>query len=123
MEMKASNQDKDGYNISLNYKVDTIRVYKQAIEVLGNPKFVQFYMDQDRKTLYMVGTDEREKNALEVPGKEKLQNRCFVLHGLHFIRWVSRLAGWNLKVPHILRGNYMPEYNAISFDLSKAVTA
>lgn len=123
MEMTATSQDRDGYNISLNYRAGTIRIYKQAIEVLGNPRFVQFYIRSDEKLIYMLGTDERAKSALEVPNKEELRDRCYELYGLHLIRWISRIAGWDLERPHILRGNFIPKYNAISFDLTKALSS
>jgi len=121
MEMKATSQDKDGYNISLNYKVDTIRVYKQAIEVLGNPRFVQFFINRKDKMLYMQGTDEKTKDALEVPPKDQMRSRCYLFHGVDIIRVLSQLGGWKIEKPHILRGNYIPQYNVISFDLTKAL--
>ena len=111
------------YNISINYRTDKIQVYKQAIVVLGTPRFVQFLIDPDAKRLYMRGTNTRENNCLVVPPENARKKNGYVLHGQYFIKKISELVGWSLDMPHILIGVYIPSQNAVVYDLSKAISA
>ena len=120
METKTVKFEDESYSVSFNYLADTVRIYQKALGVLGMPRFLQFLINPESQTLYMRGTNSRDNNCLVVPSEDYRKRNCFVLHGRYFIKKVSTLAGWSLEQPYILPGKYMPEYNAIAFDLSDA---
>ena len=110
----------DGYRLSFNYRADTVRISKSTMVVLGNPKYIQFLINLEKKQLFIHGTNTREQNCIEVPGKDP-RNRCnYVLYGLSCIRKISNIAGWDLEGVFTLTGIYLSEFNIVRFDLLSA---
>lgn len=121
MSQETETVDNGKYNISFNYYGNKIRVYKQLIDVLGNPKYIQFLINTEDLLLYVRGTDKHDSNCLEVPkfnGKKKF---CYELHGRYFIKKISSLAGWTLGGLYVIQGKYLEQYNLIAFNLREAV--
>ena len=111
--------EKANNKISFNYRADTVRIYKDTIKALGNPKYVRFMINPDYKRLYIQGSDTRDKNTLPVP--EKGDRYCFVLHGRYFIRKISLLAGWSLDNSYVVNGTFLAEFNLVQYDLEDAM--
>ena len=109
------------YNISINYRADTVRIHKKCIDILGTPRFVQFMINPDAKILYMYGTNTRSLNCLDVPPEEFSKRNQYTLHGRYFIKKLSELAGWSLDYPLIIFGEYDKQYNMIIFKLKEAI--
>lgn len=109
------------YSISINYRADTVRIYKKVLSALGNPKYLQFLINPEAKILYMRGAGTSGVNCLEVPSDEFLKRNCCVLHGKSFIKKLSNLAGWSLKTRYVVKGTLETSHNTIVFDLSEAV--
>lgn len=122
MEENSRNDIQGKYNISINYRADTVRIHKQTIDILGTPRFVQFMINPDTKILYVQGTNTRSLNCLEVPSAEFRKRNQYTLHGRYFIKKLSDLAGWSLDCPHILQGEYDKDYNIVSFNLEEAIS-
>lgn len=108
------------YRISFNYKADTVRIYKSTINVLGNPRFIHFLINPERKQLFIQGSNTREHDSLEVPGSDYRNRYSFVLHGRRCIKKISTMAGWDLDGSYTLTGKYLDGYNMVQFELEAA---
>ena len=111
--------EKANNKISFNYRADTVRIYKDTIKALGNPKYVRFMINPEYKRLYIQGSDTRDKNTLPVP--EKGDRYCFVLHGRYFIRKISALAGWSLDNSYVVNGMFLDGFNLVQYNLTDAM--
>ncbi len=117
MNLKEQAGSDERYNISFSYRSDKIRIYRQIITALENPRFIEFWINPEEKTLYLRGTNTRSLNCLEVPIKKSGEDFCYVLHGRRFIKRVSDLAGWDLETSHKLHGALIMGEQLLKFNL------
>ena len=119
MEAGKGKNDKP-LRISINYSANTFRVFKGVLDILENPRFLQFWINPETKLLYVRGTNSREKDCLEIPPAHERKKGYHVFFGQRFIKRFSLMAGWSLDKPHMITGTYLEDMHVLVFDLMES---
>lgn len=114
-------QDRRGIKIVFKYNKNAIRIYKEVVEKLGYPRFIQLLINPEEKKLYIVGTNQSGASSIEVPEISLFPHQGFLLHGSMFIRKIFRFMLWEQNYTYSVTGLYSAEKDVIIFNLSDAV--
>jgi len=91
------------------------------LKLLGNPKYVQFLYDGDRKLLLVAGNNEKLPYSLAVP-KKVYQNsmKDFRICHKHLNDAFTLRLGWDRNENYSVTGALNPHINMVVFELERA---
>ena len=104
--------------LTMNFHDETIMLNEGIIDALGHPKQVQILLNDESKRLLLRPCEVDSSQASVIPSEAILQVE---LGGRQLLRKIRRLAGWETEQPRICVGEAIQEYQAVFFDLTRAI--
>ncbi len=104
--------------LTLNFQDETIMLNKDIIETIGYPKQVQILINKESKRLLLRPCATDSCQAIVIPTAAEPQVE---IGGRQLLRKIRKLAGWENEQPRICVGELIQDYQAVVFDLPKAI--
>ena len=109
----------DPLMLTLCLKEDSILVSSSIMEIFGNPKRLQFMMN-DEKCLLLVRVCEDPLEGMVVVPAGKPH---FDVSGIAIADRIKKATGWKDDTPRMIQGEFIPKMKAVLFDLLMAQPA
>lgn len=104
--------------LTMNFHDETMMLNEGILEALGRPRQVQILLNDESKRLLLRPCEVDSNQAIVIPSGSVLQVE---LGGRQLLRRIRRLAGWETEQPRICVGESIQEYQAVFFDLTRAI--
>ena len=104
--------------LTMNFHDKTIMLNEGILEALGRPRQVQILLNDESRRLVLRPCDMNSSQAVVIPTGSTLQVE---LGGRQLLRRIRKLAGWDTEQPRICVGEFIQEYQAVCFDLVRAM--
>ena len=105
--------------VSLCQKTGIIRIFRSKIKELGDPKYIRFLFNPEKRTLAVQATSRKEAECFRVP-KYNSKDWDFKICSVQMLRMIWKVCGWNENDTYRAAGIHYPEYNLVEFDLNQA---
>ena len=109
---------------SLRFALRQYRLYINLglLSSLGNPLYLQFFFENERKLLVVSGSLERQKNSFEIPERtyRDADDECYISR-MPLSEAFRLRMDWNGEENYRVIGEYAEHLNAVVFDLTTAV--
>ena len=106
--------------LTLCLEENTILVSTAILDCLGNPRLIQMMINDDMKSLIIHPCKDGDRESILIPDSLMLQ---FEYPGQSLLRRIRRLTKWPDTNPRAIYGTYIPQINAVVFDLMSAQIA
>ena len=103
--------------LTLCLEQDSILVSSAVLGALGFPRQIQMMINDEQKKLLLQSCSVEDREAVVVSKPEDGQ---FEMSGHSLIKRIRKLTGWADMMPRVLQGDYISQYHAIVFDLTKS---
>jgi len=104
--------------LTMNFHDETMMLNEGILEALGRPRQVQILLNDESRRLVLRPCDVNSSQAVVIPTGSTLQVE---LGGRQLLRRIRKLAGWDTEQPRICVGEFIQEYQAVCFDLVRAM--
>ena len=104
--------------LTMNFHDETMMLNEGILEALGCPRQVQILLNDESRRLVLRPCDVNSSQAVVIPTGSTLQVE---LGGRQLLRRIRKLAGWDTEQPRICVGEFIQEYQAVCFDLVRAM--
>ena len=104
--------------LTMNFHDETMMLNEGILEALGRPRQVQILLNDESRRLVLRPCDVNSSQAVVIPMGSTLQVE---LGGRQLLRRIRKLAGWDTEQPRICVGEFIQEYQAVCFDLVRAM--
>ena len=104
--------------LTMNFHDETMMLNEGILEALGRPRQVQILLNDESRRLVLRPCDVNSSQAVVIPTGSILQVE---LGGRQLLRRIRKLAGWDTEQPRICVGEFIQEYQAVCFDLVRAM--
>ena len=104
--------------LTMNFHDETMMLNEGILEALGRPRQVQILLNDESRHLVLRPCDVNSSQAVVIPTGSTLQVE---LGGRQLLRRIRKLAGWDTEQPRICVGEFIQEYQAVCFDLVRAM--
>lgn len=104
--------------VSLCQKTGIIRIFRSTIKELGDPKYIRFLFNPEKRTLAVQATSRKEEECFRVP-KYNSKDWDFKICSVQMLRMIWKVCGWNENDTYRAAGTHYPEYNLVEFDLNQ----
>ena len=117
--MTQKSERNSGCRLSFSSKQGKVRIYKGVLSALGEPRFIQFLINPEKKMLILCGSNTRLSECIEVPSKEYQARNGFVLNGHGFIRRIFSIMRWAPLGTYLVDGIYDKDLSCVVFALEQ----
>ena len=104
--------------LTMNFHDETMMLNEGILEALGRPRQVQILLNDESRRLVLRPCDVNSSQAVVIPTGSTLQVE---LGGRQLLRRIRKLAGWDTEQPRICVGEFIQEYQAVCFDIVRAM--
>ena len=104
--------------LPLNFHDNTIMLNEGILEALGRPRQAQILLNEEMKRLLIRPCEVNSEQAVVIPSGHILQVE---IGGRVLLRRIRRIAGWETERPRICVGTFIPDYQAVCFELDEAI--
>ena len=104
--------------LTMNFHDETMMLNEGILEALGRPRQVQILLNDESRHLVLRPCDVNSSQAVVIPTGSTLQVE---LGGRQLLRRIRKLAGRDTEQPRICVGEFIQEYQAVCFDLVRAM--
>ena len=115
---------KQGIAPAIRFSLGDYRLIINAavLACLGNPAYLQFLFEDERKLLAISGSVEKINNSYKVPDRtyQKVDDDCRICR-LALTEAFRRRMNWDKKDNYRIVGEYSPDIGMVVFDLNRAV--
>ena len=105
--------------ISLCQKWGKIRIFHSTIVALGEPKYIRFLFNPEKRGLVVQAYARKEAECFRVP-KYNPKDWDFKICSIQMLRIIWRVCEWNENDTYRIAGTHYPEYNLVEFNLNQA---
>ena len=105
--------------ISLCQKWGKIRIFHSTIVALGEPKYIRFLFNPEKRGLVGQACARKEAECFRVP-KYNPKDWDFKICSIQMLRIIWRVCEWNENDTYRIAGTHYPEYNLVEFNLNQA---
>lgn len=105
--------------ISLCKKSGKIRIFHSTVKELGNPKYIRFLLNPEKKTFVIQSCKNKVPESILVP-KYAPDNWDFVVHSMTMLKGIWTICGWDDEETYRMDGICFPEHKLVEFDLKQA---
>ena len=106
--------------LTLCLEENTILVSTAILDCLGNPRLIQMMINDEKRSLIIHPCKDGERESILIPDTLMYQ---FEYPGQSLLRRIRRLTKWPDTNPRAVYGTYIPQINAVVFDLMSAQIA
>lgn len=103
--------------VSLCQKTGIIRIFRSTIKELGDPKYIRFLFNPEKRTLAVQATSRKEAECFRVP-KYNSKDWDFKICSVQMLRMIWKVCGCNENDTYRAAGTHYPEYDLVEFDLN-----
>lgn len=111
--------------ISFCLKWSKILIFHKTIVALGNPRFIYFMLNLDRKCLAIAASDHKTRESFKVPDYPETEDPDweFKINSFPLISHIYECCEWDAGKTYRANGILYPEKGIVEFDLvgAKAV--
>ena len=105
--------------VSLCQKKGIIRIFRSTIKELGDPRYIRFLFNPEKRTLAVQSVSRKEAECFRVP-KYNPKDWDFKICSIQMLRIIWRVCEWNENDTYRIAGTHYPEYNLVEFNLNQA---
>ena len=106
--------------LTLCLEENTILVSTAILDCIGNPRLIQMMINDEKRSLIIHPCKDGERESILIPDTLIYQ---FEYPGQSLLRRIRRLTKWPDTNPRAVYGTYIPQINAVVFDLLSAQIA
>ena len=106
--------------LTLCLEENTILVSTAILDCLGNPRLIQMMINDEMRSLIIHPCKDGDRESILIPESPMYQ---FEYPGQSLLRRIRRLTKWRDKSPRAIYGTFVPQINAVVFDLMSAQVA
>ena len=106
--------------LTLCLEENTILVSTAILECLGNPRLIQMMINDEMRSLIIHPCKDGDRESILIPESTIYQ---FEYPGQSLLRRIRRLTKWRDTNPRAVYGTFVPQINAVVFDLLNAQVA
>lgn len=106
--------------LTLCLEENTILVSTAILDCLDNPRLIQMMINDEKRSLIIHPCKDGERESILIPDTLMYQ---FEYPGQSLLRRIRRLTKWPDTNPRAIYGTYIPQINAVIFDLMSAQIA
>ena len=105
--------------ISLCQKWGKIRIFHSTIVALGEPRYIRFLFNPDKKGLVVQACARKEAECFRMP-KYNPENWEFKISSVPMLRMIWNTCNWDKEKTYRLTGMCHIEHNLVEFDMKQA---
>ena len=105
--------------ISLCQKWGKIRIFHSTIVALGEPKYIRFLFNPEKRGLVVQACARKEAECFRVP-KYNPENWEFKISSVPMLRMIWKTCEWDTEKTYRFTGICHSEYNLVEFDMKQA---
>lgn len=105
--------------VSLCQKKGIIRIFRSTIKELGDPRYIRFLFNPEKRTLAVQSVSRKEAECFRVP-KYNPKDWDFKICSIQMLRMIWRVCEWNENDTYRIAGTHYSEYNLVEFNLNQA---
>ena len=105
--------------VSLCQKKGIIRIFRSTIKELGDPRYIRFLFNPEKRTLAVQSVSRKEAECFRVP-KYNPENWEFKISSVPMLRMIWKTCEWDAEKTYRLTGICHSEYNLVEFDMKQA---
>ena len=105
--------------VSLCQKKGIIRIFRSTIKELGDPRYIRFLFNPEKRTLAVQSVSRKEAECFRVP-KYNPENWEFKISSVPMLRMIWKTCDWDTEKTYRLTGICHSEYNLVEFDMKQA---
>ena len=105
--------------VSLCKKSGRIRIFHSTIKELGNPKYIRFLFNPEKKALVVQSCKKKEPECFHVP-KYNPENWEFAIHSIPMLRMIWKVCEWEEDKTYRSDGMHYADHELVEFDLTRA---
>ena len=106
--------------LTLCLEENTILVSTTILDCLGNPRLIQMMINDEMRSLIIHPCKDGDRESILIPETTIYQ---FEYPGQSLLRRIRRLTKWRDSNPRAVYGTFVPQINAVVFDLMTAQVA
>lgn len=107
--------------VRFGFREEKIYFNHAILTLLGNPKFVQFLYDGNRKLLFVAGNNEKLPSSLPVPAEVYKHNlKDFRICHKHFAEAFICRLNLDRNKNYSVNGEFNPHIGMVVFELERA---
>ena len=108
--------------ISFNLKWSKILIFHKTIVALGNPRFIYFMLNPDKKCLAVAASDHKTRESFKVPDYSEIDEPDweFKINSLPLISHIYECCEWNAERTYRADGVLYVDQGLVEFDLAGA---
>lgn len=106
--------------ISLSMKRARILIYQATIKAIGEPDYIRFLFNPERKRLAIQACEYSETDSFRVPSNFGY-DREFEITSTQMQKLIGKSCGWARDKTYRIFGVVHSEYALVEFDLEQAV--
>lgn len=100
-------------------KSGRIRIFHSTIIELGNPQYIRFLFNTDKKALVIQACENKEPENFRVP-EYNPENWDFAVHSSPMLKMIWKVCGWGENQTYRSDGVCYMEHRLVEFDLEQA---
>ena len=107
--------------VSIDFKKNRIRVYKELLRLIGDPKYIQFLVNVEKSQVAIRGidADSRESHAHKVNRTIMTTDFSFEVYSQSFTEKLRTVFdGFEGKCTYRLSGTVLPRERAVVFSIN-----
>ena len=109
---------------ALRFELRKYRMYINLalLSSLGNPLYLEFLFEDERKLLAVSGSFEKQKHSFEIPERtyRDADDECYISR-MPLTEAFRLRMDWNKKENYRVAGEYAEHLGVVVFDLTKAI--
>lgn len=105
--------------ISLSKKWGKIRIFHATIVALGEPKYIRFLFNPEKKLLAVQSCERKVAESFRVP-KYNPENWEFKISSVPMLQMLWKSCEWETDKSYRISGMVFGKYELVEFDLSQA---
>ena len=106
--------------VSFYLRRNRIRVFRQVIAAIGDPKFIRFMIKEDGSSLILLPYNEKTLQSLRVPETANYDRWNMEISSKPLCLLLAHRLGWELSRSYRIPGKVYEQQPLVLFHLSKA---
>ena len=107
--------------VSIDFKRSRVRIYKESLHLIGDPKYIQLMVNVDQRLVAIRGIDRdtRGSHAHKINHTKFNSEMCFEIYSQSFVSNLrSAFDGFEGDCTYRLTGTAFPNDRAVVFEIS-----
>jgi hypothetical protein len=105
--------------MSISIKWGKLRIFHATIMALGEPKYIRFLFNPDKKLLAVQSCKRKVAESFRVP-KYNPENWAFTIKSQPMMQMLWTSCGWDDEKTYRITGTFFGEFDLVEFDLTQA---